>query len=500
MKKRNFILIIIIFLTINLYGKEGFNLITTISGESKGDAFSTVCGLGDINQDGYDDFAVGAWESNNGGGYVKIYFGGNTLDTIADLRLTGGSYFGWAMDSGDFNGDGIPDLIVSAPYANSMYGQVCIYFGGSNMDTIPDIVINGTRYVGFFGYSIANGGDINNDGNDDVIVGEHTSFDTRGYFYIFWGGPDIDNSWDYCLEGLGDDRLGNSCDGIGDINQDGYDDVIVGANTPYYGKAYIIYGDSTLNDSSLVEILGDTTKEYSFGRLTSGIGDINNDSIPEFVITSSEFNTNDGLTNIYSGDSIRHIYRINKNIGGVRRIISPIDFNNDNIDDLIIRDSDSIFAFIGRKNFNLNNSYTFSLPSNAVSSFGDIGDIDGDSKNNIAFGVVGGPTNYCHVYIYSFGELSDIKEEFAPDNFNLNQNYPNPFNITTTIKYEIPTNTKVTLEIFDITGKILIRQTEMKTKGIYEFKFNGNNLPSGMYLYRIQTKNFTQTYKMLLLK
>lgn len=68
------VFMVILFMITYLTADMGFRLLTTFHGESKGDAFSEVCGLGDINQDGYDDFAVGAWEGSNGGNYVKIYF------------------------------------------------------------------------------------------------------------------------------------------------------------------------------------------------------------------------------------------------------------------------------------------------------------------------------------------------------------------------------------------------------------------------------------------
>jgi hypothetical protein len=147
--KVKLLLCLLCLVSYSLLAEQGFQFLATFQGESPGNAFSEVCGLGDINQDGYDDFAVGAWESLNGGGYVNIYLGGSALDTIADLRLTGGYYFGWSMDSGYFNGDGIPDLIVGA---TNPYGSVSVFGGSEDMDTISDIIINGTHSSGFLGY------------------------------------------------------------------------------------------------------------------------------------------------------------------------------------------------------------------------------------------------------------------------------------------------------------------------------------------------------------
>jgi hypothetical protein len=85
--------------------------------------------------------------------------------------------------------------------------------------------------------------------------------------------------------------------------------------------------------------------------------------------------------------------------------------------------------------------------------------------------------------------------------FTLNQNYPNPFNPTTTIKYQIPELSFVTLKVYDVLGnEIATLVYEEKAVGIYELTWYAANLPSGVYFYRIQAGNFLQTKKMLLLK
>lgn len=85
--------------------------------------------------------------------------------------------------------------------------------------------------------------------------------------------------------------------------------------------------------------------------------------------------------------------------------------------------------------------------------------------------------------------------------FNLRQNYPNPFNPFTTIVYEIPTTTNVTLKIFDVLGnEIVTLINEEKTIGNYEINFYSKNLPSGTYFYQLRTDFFTDTKKMVLLK
>lgn len=99
-------------------------------------------------------------------------------------------------------------------------------------------------------------------------------------------------------------------------------------------------------------------------------------------------------------------------------------------------------------------------------------------------------------------EFSDEIEVITlPLEYSLSQNYPNPFNPITKIKYEIPENTNVTLEVFDVLGKLIkTLVNENKSAGRYEVEFNASELSSGLYLYKISAGGVEQTRKMLLLK
>jgi hypothetical protein len=94
-----------------------------------------------------------------------------------------------------------------------------------------------------------------------------------------------------------------------------------------------------------------------------------------------------------------------------------------------------------------------------------------------------------------------VQEEHQLPKFSLNQNYPNPFNPGTIIKYEIPERSLVTIKVFDVLGnEVATLVNEEKAIGNYEVEFDATNLPSGIYFYQLQTPNFTQTRKMILLK
>ena len=89
----------------------------------------------------------------------------------------------------------------------------------------------------------------------------------------------------------------------------------------------------------------------------------------------------------------------------------------------------------------------------------------------------------------------------VPKEYSLNQNYPNHFNPVTKIKYDIPLNGNVSIKIYDINGRLINTLiNEYKTAGRYEIDFNGKNLSSGLYYYKIESGNFSQVRKMILIK
>ena len=100
-----------------------------------------------------------------------------------------------------------------------------------------------------------------------------------------------------------------------------------------------------------------------------------------------------------------------------------------------------------------------------------------------------------------FGINSDEKEQIIPKEYSLHQNYPNPFNPATTIKFDLPNDGLVQLEIFDILGRrIATLVEEYKTAGSYEQVFNASSLATGVYVYKIQAGSFISSKKMILLK
>jgi hypothetical protein len=104
------------------------------------------------------------------------------------------------------------------------------------------------------------------------------------------------------------------------------------------------------------------------------------------------------------------------------------------------------------------------------------------------------------------GGMTYIEDKHAklvsnPNNFNLYQNYPNPFNPSTTIEFTLPNSESTTLKVYDILGKEVATLVSQKlNQGNHTYTFEGKNLASGVYYYRLEAGNFVQTHKMIYLK
>ena len=159
---------------------------------------------------------------------------------------------------GDLDGDGTNDIIISAPrYDNTNdTGEVMIHWGGSSISTTPDITFTGTGVNQRLGDGMCVG-DFNNDGVDDVGMGAVETSSYAGAGFIFYGRSraawaSVSDSSDanVSITGEAGSHFGNKC-GMGDVNGDGFDDWIVGAEyaASQDGKAYLFYGESTTSIS-----------------------------------------------------------------------------------------------------------------------------------------------------------------------------------------------------------------------------------------------------------
>jgi hypothetical protein len=218
-----------------------------LDAEAADDNFGvSVSGAGDVDNDGFDDLIVGAWDA----GKAYIYRGGAAMDNLSDVVLTGDHCYGGFGESvsgaGDVDGDGCDDVVVSAPWfalGRSLEGKAYLYLGGRDMDNVTDIDFAGGADSYFFGASVSGAGDVNSDGYDDLIIGEDCSDSYRsGRAYMYLGGPRMDGAPEEILNGRANgDGFGVRVSGAGDLNGDGRDEIVVGAHLYHNTGAAFVY-------------------------------------------------------------------------------------------------------------------------------------------------------------------------------------------------------------------------------------------------------------------
>ena len=283
----------------------------------------SVASAGDFNGDGIGDVIIGAalksFFTPSVPGKAFIFFGGGTTGTLddpenqADVVLVGQvneDRFGSSVASaGDFNGDGLDDVIVGASYERSdpsQPGKAYIFFGGqtgtiTNPDTNANVILNGQGASDEFGWSVASAGDFNGDGLSDVIVAapgdDNNGLEDSGSAFIFFGGqtgtiPDPDTNADVVLNGqVAEARFGYSVASAGDFNGDGLDDVIVGMFSAA-GRAFIFFGGrtGTINDPETnADVVMKGPASFGifgkyFGLSVGSAGDFNGDGLDDVIV------------------------------------------------------------------------------------------------------------------------------------------------------------------------------------------------------------------------
>jgi hypothetical protein len=227
---------------------EAIDADAIISGAEFEEVGNVVAPLGDLNGDGFDDVVIGtAIAGSTFEGRAFVFNGplfGEHTSASADAVIRGSfpneSFGASVASAGDMNGDGIPDLIVGAPsfpLGVKNTGRAYIFYGpvaGSLIATDADAIIFGENLNDSFGTSVAKAGDVNADGIDDIIVGANQLFNEgTGKAYVFYGplagSIQAANANAILIGEVALDLFGNSISGTGDFNGDGFDDVIVGA-------------------------------------------------------------------------------------------------------------------------------------------------------------------------------------------------------------------------------------------------------------------------------
>ena len=244
-----------------------------------------------------------------------------THNTLLSGSLAGGMFGAAVSTAGDLNGDGYSDVVVSASQASngqSLEGLVYVYYGSpTGIPTVPSVTLEPNLTGIQFGFSVANAGDVNGDGFGDLIAGATTYSNgqtNEGACFVYLGSATgITNSPNFILESNSTNHyMGYSVACAGDINNDGFSDVVCGAYLAPLpgtnaGAAYVFLGNASGISTTAVHRLSRDQSSAQFGASVSGAGDVNGDGFSDIIIGAFAYDlgtstgTNNGAAYIYHG-------------------------------------------------------------------------------------------------------------------------------------------------------------------------------------------------------
>jgi methionine-rich copper-binding protein CopC len=366
------------------------------------DYFGTsVSGIGDVNGDGFADVLIGASSDSQGGsnaGAVFVVYGSaapaalnissGTIAAARGFKVTAGSAYGTLGDSvsgvGDVNGDGIGDFVMGYAGANAGAGNGAAYvvYGKTNATSLTlgtdgsIAAAHGFRLTGGVnenaGFSVSGAGDVNGDGLADVVVSANGALSNAdGATYVIFGGATggdmsalVTAGKGFRITGLTNStghQLGTSVSSAGDVNGDGYADLIVATDTDQsYTAAYVVYGGAAPTNLSLAastiaaargfRILGNTANGAGLGQV-SGAGDINGDGFADVIVgstngssfvvygsaTGPEVNVSTGT--IAASQGFKLSYSTNITSTTAKAVSFAGDFDGDGLTDLVIAEA-----------------------------------------------------------------------------------------------------------------------------------------------------------------
>jgi hypothetical protein len=294
-------------------GRDGTVLFAAF-GEGSGDEFGiSCCGVGDLDRDGLGDVAVGAEFNSNAAshaGTVRVLSGRSPVRRLFDFHgSAAGEHLGTAVaPAGDVDRDGRPDLLTGAPEAVVLGVDRGVVRVRSGADGSVILTVNGDAAGDRFGAALAMVGDLDQDGRPDFIVGaprHGTAGVDAGRARVLSG---LDGSPLFVLEGqAAGDQFGSAVAGVGDVNHDGTADFAVGA--PFAdaggqdaGSVQVFSG----RDGALLHTWNGPAAGSRFGAAIAGAGDLDADAWADVMVGAPGHAANgadSGLVQVFSGQS-----------------------------------------------------------------------------------------------------------------------------------------------------------------------------------------------------
>ncbi len=394
------------------YGQSGSLGVTdhfVVTGDGDFDQFGAqVAPAGDVNNDGFDDLVAASRGGGEGPGspsYVRVLSGRNGA-ILHEFRgdSSAETLFGASLaPAGDVDGDGHGDIIVGSPNPDPtapIFGSVYVYSGadGTLLHRFEEASFNGD-----FGRAVAGVGDVDGDGSDDLVIGAPLAAFTRGVVELRSGST---GAILRTFLGVGGEQLGQALSGIGDLDQDGTLDVLIGSPGGIPGSCpACIRVYSGLDGAPLLTIT-DSDPESRLGAAVAAAGDLTGDGIPDIIAgapDASIVNEKDGAAYVFSGANGDQVFRWTDRAGlplpsaYATSVDGGADLNNDAVPDIVVGaplakgaanglSRGVVYAYSGR-----DGSLLFRLAGESdLDTFGSgasiVGDANGDGFADVAAG------------------------------------------------------------------------------------------------------------------
>ncbi len=326
--------------------------------EAAGAAFGYVLApAGDVNGDGYGDLAVGECERYQSGGAVRVYLGGaggpNLAAPVTLAASDGLKGFGCRLSAaGDTDGDGFGDVAV-ARVGDDFSGSLYVFRGSAGgMQTTTTRIDSPDQNPSRLGYSLAGAGDLDGDGYADLVASEIAVSDLTGHVHVYLGGAGgISNAHVLTLPSVDPDGLqfGGTVATAGDVDGDGHPDFVVGApvvsTAKLDAKAHVYRGGAGGVPAGQTPIELDADGSPGFATEVEGGGDVDGDGLADVIVASSSSVT---LFSAGKGSGVS----VAASGQGVnpRHVSVAGDLDGDGYADIIVADSAGVEQIPGGKN------------------------------------------------------------------------------------------------------------------------------------------------------